>query len=159
MRKKEPKVRLSGKEITDPQTIGAVLRSAKVCRIGLCDGQTPYVVPLCFGYENGVLYFHCATAGRKLDVLAQNPSVCVEAESDVEFLPHPTACGWNLKYRSVIGFGQASRVEDPAEKLKALRILMAHYAEGPFTFSEKALDKTAVIRVQVERWTGKQSGY
>ena len=35
-------------------------RSCQVCRLGLCDGGEPYVVPLCFGYDGEALYFHAA---------------------------------------------------------------------------------------------------
>ena len=50
MRRKE-------REITGIDDIEKVIKSANVCRIGLVDGDEPYVVPVCFGYERGALYF------------------------------------------------------------------------------------------------------
>lgn len=53
------------KEITSQETIEAVIKKALVCRIGLSDGQNPYVVPVCFGYKERSLYFHSASSGEK----------------------------------------------------------------------------------------------
>ncbi len=45
----------SDKEVTDPQEPENIISSPAVCRIGLCDGDQPYVVPVCFGYEAGMI--------------------------------------------------------------------------------------------------------
>jgi nitroimidazol reductase NimA-like FMN-containing flavoprotein (pyridoxamine 5'-phosphate oxidase superfamily) len=62
-----------------------------------------------------------------------------------------------MKYRSVIGYGRASFVEDPEEKRKALDIIMAQYADGAFEYSEKLFGKALVIKVEIESMTGKKS--
>jgi hypothetical protein len=61
MRRKE-------KEITDRAELEAVIAEAQVCRLAMCDGAHPYVVPLCFGYEAGTFYVHCAAEGQKLAI-------------------------------------------------------------------------------------------
>jgi len=147
------------KEITDKAKVEDVIQRAKVCRLGLCDQDQPYVVPLCFGYENGTLYCHSAPEGRKLDMVRSNPKVCFELDVDQEFAPNDEACKWSLRYRSVIGFGTATVVEVPAAKRRGLDVIMAHYADGPFTYEDQAIDRTVVIQVAVEHMTGKQSGY
>ena len=38
---------------------------------GIGEGS-PYIVPLCFGYDAGTLYFHSAPAGKKIDLLKNN---------------------------------------------------------------------------------------
>jgi len=147
------------KEILDPARIEAVLEKASVCRLVLCDGGQPYVVPVCFGHKNHAIYFHSAPEGRKLDILSRNSRVCVELETDVVFIPNKTACKWDLKYRSVIGFGRAIRLEAPDEKREALAVITGHYAHGPFVFSEDILKRTVVFKIELESLTGKQSGY
>ena len=44
-----------------------------------------YTVPLNFVLLGDSLYFHCATEGRKLDVLAANPAVsaCIVGRADL----------------------------------------------------------------------------
>jgi nitroimidazol reductase NimA-like FMN-containing flavoprotein (pyridoxamine 5'-phosphate oxidase superfamily) len=152
-------MRRNEREITDTAQIEALLQRARICRVGFSDGDSPYVVPVCFGYRNRTLYFHCAAEGYKLDILRRNPRVCIEAEADVAFVPHDRPCGWSLKYRSVVGFGSASIVEDPEAKREGLGILMAHYAQGPFVFPGDMLARTEVVRIDIESMTGKQCGY
>jgi len=143
----------------DRDDIDAIMRKARVCRLGLCDEGKPYVVPVCFGYDGGALYFHSSPRGRKMDVLRGNPDVCFEVDVDVELIPADEACGWSVRYRSVIGFGRAVAIDDPQEKREALTILMRQYADGEFVFSEDGLARAAVVRIEIDGITGKSSGY
>lgn len=152
-------MRRTEKEIKDRQTIESILERAKVCRLGLCSDGVPYVVPLSFGYEDHRLYFHSAPEGRKIEIIEENPNVCFEVDVDEEYVPADVPCDWTVRYRSVIGFGKACLLEDAEEKRKALDVILGHYARGPFEYAEGALDKVAVIEVEVESLTGKQSGY
>jgi hypothetical protein len=151
MRRKE-------KEITDTAEIEAVIAQAQVCRLAMCDGERPYLVPLCFGYAKGFFYFHCAAEGRKLDVLKKNPQVCLELEAGVSLKAGVKACDWGMNYRSVIAFGRAERIESPDAKRRALDLIMARYAPGEADYLEAALSKTVVIQVEVMNMTGKKSG-
>jgi len=144
---------------TDKNTIESIIRSASVCRIAFSDGGQPYVVPVCFGYENGRLYFHSAARGRKLEILRRNDAVCCEFDVDQEIVRGEDACGWDVKYRSVVGFGKAALVEDPDEKRRALDVIVAHYGGEPRAYPEATLGRTAVVKVEIEHVTGKVSGY
>ncbi len=62
-------MRRQEREIRDEAEIQEILEKGLVCRLGLYDGQYPYVVPLNYGYRNGCMYFHCAREGRKIDIL------------------------------------------------------------------------------------------
>ena len=147
------------KNITDTATIESIIRSASVCRIGLCDEGQPYVVPVCFGYQDGTLYFHSAPRGRKLDILRKNPAVCCEFDVDREIIPATDPCAWSVKYRSVIAFGRASIVEDPQEKARALDAIVTHYGGEPSPYPEATLSRTAVVKVNVESVNGKTAGF
>lgn len=150
MRRKE-------REIQDREAIDAIIRECRVCRLGLTDGNEPYVVPLSFGYDGEAFYFHGASVGRKLDLLRQNCRVCVELDILDELRPSEEACRWSAGYRSVIGFGTAEILADVESKREALRIIMAHYSDGRYTFTDKALEGTVVIKVSIASITGKQS--
>jgi len=144
---------------TDREIIDAIIRSASVCRIGLCDDGRPYVVPVCFGYAGDALYFHSAPRGRKLDVLRRNNRVCFEFDVDCEVVPAKSACEWSMRYRSVVGFGSASLVEDLEEKRKGLDAIVAQYGGQPTAYSASTLGKTAVVKIEVQSMTAKTSGY
>ena len=150
MRRKE-------KEITDKSEIESIIRKSLVCRLGLADDGSPYIVPLCFGYKDNSLYFHSAKEGRKIEILKRNNDVCFEFDDNLEVQAGKAACDWRMKYRSVIGYGTASFIEDPEEKRKALDVIMAQYADGDFEYSEKLFEEALVIKVDISSMTGKKS--
>jgi nitroimidazol reductase NimA-like FMN-containing flavoprotein (pyridoxamine 5'-phosphate oxidase superfamily) len=142
---------------TDRETIDGIIRRASVCRIGLCDDSRPYVVPVCFGYEGDTLYFHSAPSGRKLDILRRNSAVCFEFDVDCEAVPAKSACGWSMRFRSVVGFGEASLVEDLEGKRSALDAIMAQYGGQPGEYSASTLGKTAVVKIEIQSMTARVS--
>ena len=151
MRKKE-------KQINDFDEIEEILGRASVCRVALCENDKPYIVPLCFGYKEMALYFHCATEGKKLDILRKNNNVCFEVDVDCKISKTGKSCSWGMKYKSVIGFGKAEFIEDAESKRKALDIFMEHYSDESFEYPQDAVNNTVVIKVEIESMTGKQSG-
>jgi nitroimidazol reductase NimA-like FMN-containing flavoprotein (pyridoxamine 5'-phosphate oxidase superfamily) len=150
-------LRRKEKEITDKVEIDAIVRSSRVCRLGLSDEGIAYVVPLCFGYKDNTLFFHSATEGRKIEILKRNNRVCFEFDGDARITSGKTACAWGAQYHSVIGYGTASFIEDPEKKRQALDIIMAQYADGDFEYSVKALAKTLIIKIDISHMTGKKS--
>ena len=150
MRRKE-------KEITGKSEMESIVRKSLVCRLGMVDEGLPYIVPLCFGYDKDTLFFHSAKEGRKIEILKQNNQVCFEFDIAPEVQPGKTACAWGMKYRSVIGFGKASFIEDQQERRKALDVIMGQYADGDFEYSEKSFEKALVIKVEISSMTGKKS--
>jgi len=153
-------MRRSEYQIHDIAEIESIIRRSQVCRLAMAlDGQ-PYVVPLCFGYEGGAIYVHCATEGMKLDILRANDRVCVEFDADLRMVPASVACAWETNYRSVIAFGRASIVTDTDSKRAACEIIMRHYSpDAAYSYSDAALDRIAVIRIEIDEMTGKKSGY
>jgi len=150
------------KMVTDPAAIDDILQRGSVCHLAMVDGERPYVVPLCYGYQDGVLYAHSAREGRKLDLLRRNPDVCFDVVVDTELAPGQGPCRWNMHYRSVIGSGRATLVDDTDAKRAALDIIMRHYggqpdAQGRFPYAERILDNTIIIRVDVETISGKEN--
>jgi nitroimidazol reductase NimA-like FMN-containing flavoprotein (pyridoxamine 5'-phosphate oxidase superfamily) len=150
MRKKE-------REICDTKELEAIIERAGVCRLAVCQEGAPYVVPLCFGYEKRVLYFHSAREGRKLEILKKNPRVCFEMDIDWEVVRSGDHC--NMRYRSVIGFGNATLLEDSVDKCNALDLIMRHYHQEPFAYPTDTLKRTAIIKVEIEEMTGKAYGF
>jgi nitroimidazol reductase NimA-like FMN-containing flavoprotein (pyridoxamine 5'-phosphate oxidase superfamily) len=124
-------------------------------------GPIPYVVPVFFACRDGRLYVHCAREGRKLDLLARNPRVCVEVDEVRGIMPAEKPCAFSSVFRSLIASGTAARVSEPRAKREALDLLMAKYAgrtTGPgFDFSDATLENTVVLEITITEITGKQS--
>jgi len=152
-------VRRKDQEITSRRAIEAILKRATVCRIALSVNDSPYIIPMNHGYAGDCLYFHSSAEGKKIEILKQNNRVCFEVDLDHEIVPAAKACKWSLKYRSVIGFGRSSFVDDLEEKRRALDAIMSHHSNERFQYSEKDLRAVTVIKVQIDSMTGKQSGF
>jgi nitroimidazol reductase NimA-like FMN-containing flavoprotein (pyridoxamine 5'-phosphate oxidase superfamily) len=153
MRRKE-------KEIKNKEEMEDIIKKAIICRLGLSSNDQPYIVPLNFGYENNELHFHCAKAGKKMDMIQKNNNVCFEIETDTELIKGEHACvGWTMYYSSVIGFGKASVIDDIDEKKRSLDIIMKHYTgKSEFDYTEKNLRGVGIIKVVIENMTGKKNG-
>ncbi|MBN2325246.1 MAG: pyridoxamine 5'-phosphate oxidase family protein [Spirochaetes bacterium] len=151
MRRKE-------KAITDESEIVDLLSSETIVRLALAEKNVPYMVPVNYGYRDGALYIHSAPEGRKLSIIGKNDLVCFEVESGVRMIPADSACGFSMAYRSVIGYGRARIVRDREGKREAFEIIMKQLtgSEG-WTYSDKALDKTVVIKVVIESMSCKKS--
>lgn len=139
--------------------IEAVIEKAQVCRVAMVDGGAPYVVPVCYGYRDGALFFHSKKGGRKMEALRRDGRVCVEFEADAEVRPHEQACKFSFRYRSVIATGRAVELTDPAEKAEGLNVIMRHYSGRDWDFPADKVDRTAVMRINIESMTGKSAGF
>jgi nitroimidazol reductase NimA-like FMN-containing flavoprotein (pyridoxamine 5'-phosphate oxidase superfamily) len=124
----------------------------------MADGGDPYVVPVSFGYDGDSVYFHSAREGKKIDVIAANPRVCVQFERRVALVTSETeACEWSFTYESAIGFGVVEELRDPDSKAIGLNQIMQHYSGREWEFDASTLARTRVWRVAIEKLTGKQS--
>ncbi len=157
-------MRRQDREVVDSKCVWEIIRRAEVCRVAFCGEDWPYIVPMNFSMLDGTLYFHCASDGVKLDLLKANPNVCFEVETGVQVVPGDQACGWSVRYQSVIGFGCASVVEDLDEKRAGLKALLAQYrvlaqykADGETEIPQNILSETTIFRVDIHSLTGKES--
>lgn len=154
-------MRRSERGIFDLPGILAILDKCEVIRLGMTGPEGPYVVPLNFGYQEQdgklTLYFHCAGAGRKAEMLKADPRVCFEADCGHRLIEGNNPCAYSFAYESVIGFGNARYLE-AAEKPAALSCIMARFSDAPsFAFEPAVLARTALYAIDVEHVTGKRN--
>ncbi|MCF8104586.1 MAG: pyridoxamine 5'-phosphate oxidase family protein [Desulfohalobiaceae bacterium] len=152
MRRKE-------KEIRDKAEMQTVLEQGRICRLGLLNGNRPYIVPMNYGYADNCLYFHSAKEGMKVELLKKDTLVCFEVDCKQRLVKGDTGCGWTMHYQSVIGYGRVEFLETRQDKKNGLRWVMAQYAPGKsWDFPDRKLDQTLVFRLSIEEMTGKKSG-
>ena len=144
------------RKITDINEIEGIIGKAGVCHLGLVDGNEPYVVPVSFGYERGALYFHGNLTGRKIELITKNNRVCFEMEVDVTVKEADKACDWGIRYMSVIGVGRAYILENDEQKSHALNLITERYTGSVLGFPKSEMDKTLVVKIDIESMTGKQ---
>ena len=135
----------------------ALLEKGEVCHLALVAQGEPYLVTLNYGYREGVMYFHCAREGRKMDFLSQGSRVCFSVVPRHELVVAEAPCNYSMKYESVVGSGTLRFLEEREEKRRALAVIMGQYAPGNFDFPEGAVARTRVFAVDVEELSGKSS--
>ncbi len=154
-----PKMRRNDKEIENKDEIESIISGSDVCRIALSENNSPYIIPMCFGYKDNCLYFHSAADGKKIDIIKKNNRICFEFDLYGGLIKSKNPCDWDVKYRSVVGSGKAFFIEDREEKKRALTIIVNHYSSDAHEYHNNSVENVTVIRVDIENITGKKSGY
>ena len=133
----------------------SILENAKRGILSLIgDEGYPYGLPMDFVYEDGVIYFHSAIEGHKIDAVkaCDKASFCVLDEGRRE------EGSWWYHFESVIVFGRITLVEDAALKDHALRLIGGKYfPEASMTEEDIAKNgaRAAVLALKAEHISGK----
>jgi len=148
-------------EISERDAQLDVIRRSQICHVGMVDGDMPYVLPFNFGLEDPVIYLHSSFVGRKMDVLKKNNNVCLSFSLDYELYKQSeiVACSWSMKYRSVMVFGRLFYVEDIEEKKRGLDAVMRQFSEESFKYSDAAINNVCVMKVEIDKITGRSFRY
>ncbi len=148
--------------ISNPQKIQEIIDQCDTCYVGMVDPEgKPYVLPFNFGFEEGSIFLHMAAQGKKMEVLKNNPAVCVAFSTDHElFHRHDqVACSYGMRYRSVLAYGKAEFIDDYDEKVRIMNVTMRKYTGKDFTYNPPAISNVCIIRISIEKIEGKLSGY
>lgn len=154
-------MRRDDRAVTDPVKIREIISACTCCRLGLCDGERAYIVPMNFGFAERdghyTFYFHSAREGRKIELLGRTGWAAFEMDRGHEIVEHPDSARCTARYQCVMGGGLVTLLEDREEKLTGLRALMLHdTGKDQWSFPPAVVDKTAVIRLEVEELTCKE---
>lgn len=153
-------MRRKDREIAEDEIIRDIIDRADVCRIAMAAENEPYIVTMNFGFipeGRGILYFHCANEGRKLDMIRKNSHVCFQMDTDHRLYGGEKGCDWGMNFSSVVGYGNISILTDTGDKKRGLDCIMKQYAgEKIFTYDEKVLSRTTILRLDITEMTGKK---
>jgi nitroimidazol reductase NimA-like FMN-containing flavoprotein (pyridoxamine 5'-phosphate oxidase superfamily) len=152
-------VREPQRAVYDRNAVNQILDEAFLCHVGFAvDGQ-PYVIPTSYGRDGDVLYIHGSAASRMLRNLDQGVPVCVTVTLVDGLVLARSVFNHSMNYRSVVILGTATLVNDPAEKLAALRALSEHIITHRWDDSrqpnEKELKATSVLRLPIDEFSAK----
>ncbi|MBE6053639.1 MAG: pyridoxamine 5'-phosphate oxidase family protein [Clostridium sartagoforme] len=152
-------MRRKDREVTNINEKIEIINNCKVIRLGMQDKEGLYIVPLNFGYsyleDKLTLYFHSAKEGRKLDAIVENSDVAFEMDCEHRLIEADTACLYGFAFKSIVGNGVASIVENMEEKKRALSLLMKHQTGKNFAFEDKHAKAVAVFKVDVTNFSAK----
>jgi hypothetical protein len=139
--------------------IHAILDAALVCHVGyVLDGQ-PYVTPTCFWREGEHLYWHGSGASRAIAAQTNGLPVCLTVTHCDGLVIARSGFHCSINYRSVMAFGTARLVTDPARKRAALEGFMDRLMPGRAAQSrpirENELRGTSVAFMEIEEAAAK----
>jgi nitroimidazol reductase NimA-like FMN-containing flavoprotein (pyridoxamine 5'-phosphate oxidase superfamily) len=122
--------RLPKRGVFDQAEVHAILDEGFLCHVGfVADGQ-PYVIPTGYGRAGNQIYIHGSAASRMLRTLSGGIDVCVTVTLVDGFVLARSAFHHSMNYRSVVILGKARVVDDPGEKMEALRCVTNHIVPG-----------------------------
>lgn len=151
------------KTLLDKAEVLNVIASCEVCFVAMTDmGGMPYVLPFNFGIDKGEIYLHSGTHGLKIDILKQNPNVCIafSTSHQLAYQDAGVACSHFMKYKSALVHGKVEFIDDYESKIESLNIIMKHYTgRADFKYNTPAVNSVLVFKVLPEKITGKSMGY
>ena len=158
------KIRRQDRAITDDAWIADFLGKADYGVFATCKNGQPYTVARNFAYdaEKHIIYFHGARKGRTFENVGDGTLVNLNVSEMGELSVGKRAIDFGVNYKGVVVFGHLSIVEDMGEAKHGLQLLMnKHFPELiPGADYEPITDvdakATAVFRVDIEAWSGKE---
>lgn len=136
-----------------------ILDEGFICHVGFVLENQPFVIPTGYGRSEDNLYIHGSAASRMLRNLDQGIAVCVTVTLLDGLVLARSIFNHSMNYRSVVVLGTAVAVEDPTEKLQALRALSEHILRGRWDEArqpnERELNATLVMRLPVKEFSAK----
>src|SRR5215469_17320543 len=106
--------RLADRGSHDAETIHAILDAAFLAHVGFQVNGQPFVIPTLYGREGERLYLHGSSASRMLGELNTGMPVCVTVTLVDGLVLARSAFHHSMNYRSVVAFGSARKVKEPA---------------------------------------------
>ncbi len=153
-------MRRKDREITDFNEIRKIIDACEILRLGLADGDFPYIVPVNFAYTvtDGQIcfYIHGAMAGRKYELLCRNPVCSFEMDIPLYMECLPDKKDVTMRYKSVMGQASVTFLEGAEKEAAVDSIIMTRRPETKnFNYNRSALSRTAVAKLTVTTLTAK----
>jgi nitroimidazol reductase NimA-like FMN-containing flavoprotein (pyridoxamine 5'-phosphate oxidase superfamily) len=143
----------------DRETIDAILDAGFLAHVGFCLERQPFVIPTLYGRDGERLYLHGSAASRMLRELENGVAACVTVTLVDGLVLSRSAFDHSMNYRCVVAFGMSRKIADPAQKIKALRVISEHLIAGRWAEvrgpSEQELKATTVLEFSIEEASSK----
>jgi len=142
----------------DRQTVNAILDQALVAHVAFEKDGEPAVLPTAHWRQGDTLYIHGHSKNAMLHAAKDNPiSVCVTMLDSLVLAR--SGFHHSINYRSVVIFGNAREITDPAEKMEALKVFTDKIAPGRWDEirepNTQELKATMVLAIPIEEASAK----
>jgi hypothetical protein len=143
----------------DREVIHQILDEGFVCHVGFVSDGQPFVIPTGYGRVGEYIYIHGSAASRMLRNLEKGIPVCVTVTLVDGLVLARAAFSHSMNYRSVVVLGKATLVDDPEEKVMALRAVSDQIIRGRWAEvrqpSEQELKATSVLKLPLTEASAK----
>lgn len=150
--------RLAKRAKYDAETVHGILDATPICHVGYGFNGTPYVTPTLQWREGAHVYWHGSAASRMLEA-CENTEVCLNVSIIDGFVMARAAFNHSCNYRSLMVFGTARKVTDPAEKEQRLKAFTEGLWPGRWDMLRKMtgqeLKATTVLALSLDEASAK----
>ncbi len=134
-----------------------ILDAGMIAHVGVQTPDGPLVLPMAYGRDDEKLYLHGAAANHLLGT-GKGHEICATVTHIDGLVIARTPFHNSMNYRSVVIRGLATKIEDPDEKLRSLKLItdhvVANWDEGR-EVSEIDNRKTLVLEMALEEASAK----
>jgi uncharacterized protein len=152
-------VREADRAVYDREAAYRILDEGFLCHVGfVADGQ-PFVIPTSYGRKDDKPLYSRSAASRMLRQTERRCARLRHRNFARRLVLARSIFNHSMNYRSVVVLGKATLVDEPEEKLEALRLLSEHIIPGRWDDSrqpnERELKATSVLRLPIEEFSAK----
>ena len=142
----------------DEETVHGILDATPICNVGYVFNSAPYVTPTLQWREGDRVYWHGSSASRMLET-CEDAQVCLSVSIIDGFVMARSAFNHSCNYRSVMVFGTAIKVTDPAEKEARLKTFTEQLWPGRWNalrpVTAKEIKATTVLSMPLDEASAK----
>lgn len=143
----------------DREVIHAILDRSLVCHVGVVVDGAPRVLPTLHARMGDSVFIHGAVSNKMIRTAAEGVEICLTAMLIDGLVLARSAFHHSVNYRSVVIFGNATEVTDPARKLAAMRALIEHIGPGQWERTRqpnpKELAATSILELPINEASAK----
>jgi uncharacterized protein len=145
--------------VYDRDAIYKILDEGFVCHVGFTVDRQTFVIPTMYARVGDAIYFHGSAASRMLRGVSAGLNVCITVTLTDGLVLARSVFNHSMNYRSVVALGNATIVDEPAEKLTTLRAFTEKILPGRWKDArqpnEKELKATSILRLPLNEVSAK----
>ncbi|WP_299252312.1 pyridoxamine 5'-phosphate oxidase family protein [uncultured Aquimarina sp.] len=143
----------------DKEEINKILDDTFLCHVGYVWQNNAIVIPTAYGREGDTIYIHGSLKNRMITNLLDTGSASISVTHLDGLILARSAFHHSANYRSVNVFGKVRKVEDPIEKMNALKCILNHMVPGHWDNVRQPNDKefsaTLVMAIKMDTASAK----
>ena len=143
----------------DKVVIAKILKSQFMAQINYVYDGYPISIPMAYGYKNNEIYIHGANKNRLMTSIMNSDKVSATITKLESLVLAKSTFHHSMNYQSVVIFGKAEEISDPADKMLALKIItdqiIKHRWEESRQPNSKEINATTLVRIKIETASAK----